>query len=67
MTDSFAHRASTWDEPSKIDMTTHFLTVMLDKIILQKNWKALEIGAGTGLVGIHVLPYVDTVVFEYTS
>ena len=67
MTDSFAHRASTWDEPSKIDMTTHFLTVMLDKIILQKNWKALEIGAGTGLVGLQVLPYVDTVVFEDTS
>jgi len=67
MTDNFAHRASTWDEPAKIDMTSHFLKVMLERIMPHKIWKALEIGAGTGLVGLQVLPYVDTVVFEDTS
>ena len=67
MTDNFAHRASNWDEPAKIDMTSHFLMAMLEKVNLQKSWKALEIGAGTGLVGLQVLPKVDTVVFEDTS
>lgn len=67
MTDNFAHRASTWDEPAKIDMSSQFLRAMLSKITPQKSWKALEIGAGTGLVGLQVLPSVDTVVFEDTS
>ena len=67
MTDNFAQRASTWDEPAKIEMTSRFVAAMLEKITPQKSWKALEIGAGTGLVGLQVLDYVDTVVFEDTS
>ncbi len=67
MTDNFAHRASSWDNPSKIDMTDKFLSAMFQKIIPQKNWKALEIGAGTGLVGFQVLPTIDCLVFEDTS
>ncbi|MEI8273088.1 MAG: class I SAM-dependent methyltransferase [Paludibacter sp.] len=67
MVDNFAHRASTWDNSSKIDMTDKFLLAMFEKITPQKNWKALEIGAGTGLVGFQVLPSIDCLVFEDTS
>lgn len=67
MTDNFAHRANDWDQPSKIEMTTIFADVLMREITLEKQWKALEIGAGTGLVGLQLLPKLSTVVFEDTS
>jgi len=67
MKDKFAHRAADWDQPSKIDMTDKFVAAMLKKIKPQNAWKALEVGAGTGLVGLQILPYVQHVVFEDTS
>jgi len=67
MTDIFANRAAEWDQPSKIEMTNIFVEAMLKKVNPQKHWKALEVGAGTGLVGLQVLPKVKTVVFEDTS
>ena len=67
MTDNFAHRAAEWDNPSKINMTTKFVSKLVEKIELQKNWRGLEIGAGTGLVGLQLLPYLQSVVFEDTS
>ena len=67
MTDNFAHRANDWDQPSKIEMTTVFVTALLREINLEKQWKALEIGAGTGLVGLQLLPKLSKVVFEDTS
>ncbi len=67
MKDNFANRAADWDQPSKIEMTNIFVTAMLKKVSPQKHWKALEIGAGTGLVGLQILSKVKTVVFEDTS
>lgn len=67
MTDNFAHRASDWDSPEKIKMTDTFVAAMLKKVQLQSSWKALEIGAGTGLVGLQVLPNINEIVFEDTS
>ena len=67
MTDNFANRAAEWDQPSKIEMTNIFVEAMLKKVNPQQHWKALEIGAGTGLVGLQILPKVNTVVFEDTS
>lgn len=67
MTDNFAHRANDWDQPSKIEMTTIFADALMREITLEKQWKALEIGAGTGLVGLQLLPKLSTVVFEDTS
>ncbi len=67
MTDNFAHRAAEWDNPSKIDMTTKFVSKLVDKIALEKKWRGLEIGTGTGLVGLQLLPYLQSVVFEDTS
>lgn len=65
--DVFAERAANWDNPSKIDMTDKFVAAVLDKVKPKKDWKALEIGAGTGLVGIQFLPLVNAVTFEDTS
>lgn len=67
MTDNFAHRASDWDSPEKIKMTDTFVEAMLKKVQPQSKWKALEIGAGTGLVGLQLLSKVSAVVFEDTS
>jgi len=40
---------------------------MLKHVSLQKSWRALEIGAGTGLVGMQVLSEIGSIVFEDTS
>ena len=65
--DNFASRAADWDNPSKIEMTDQFVSALLKEITPKSNWKALEIGAGTGLVGLQLLPKVQSVVFEDTS
>jgi Methylase involved in ubiquinone/menaquinone biosynthesis len=67
MIDNFASRAAEWDSPEKVRMTQLFVRELLRNVMLKSNWKALEIGAGTGLVGLQVLPKVDSVVFEDTS
>ena len=67
MTDNFAHRAAEWDSSSKIEMTEKFSSALRKKIAIQKNWKALEVGAGTGLVGLQILPEINSIVFEDTS
>ncbi|MDD4992291.1 MAG: class I SAM-dependent methyltransferase [Paludibacter sp.] len=67
MNDNFAHRAAEWDSPEKIKMTEIFVAEMLQQVELKKTWKALELGAGTGLVGMQVLSRLGSVVFEDTS
>ena len=67
MTDNFAHRAADWDNPSKVEMTKKFVAALTQTIELKKHWRALEIGAGTGLVGLQLLTYLNSVVFEDTS
>lgn len=65
--DNFAHRAAEWDNPQKEAMTRKFVAALTEKLQVKKEWKALEVGAGTGLVGLQLLPMVDMVVFEDTS
>ena len=67
MNDTFAAKAANWDSPDKINMTTKFLSEMLFHIHPQSSWRALEIGAGTGLVGLKVEPLVGKVVMVDTS
>ena len=67
MTDNFAHRAAEWDSSEKTRMTEIFVAEMLRHVSPQKEWKALEIGAGTGLVGMQILSKVGSMVFEDTS
>lgn len=65
--DTFQTRAAQWDTPDKIVMTQKFLSEMLFHITPKSDWKAFEVGAGTGLVGLHVAPLVDTLIVEDTS
>lgn len=67
MVDNFADRAADWDNPSKIEMTEKFVKEMLLHITIHPEWKGLEIGAGTGLVGLQIAPKLSAVVFEDTS
>lgn len=67
MTDNFAHRAAEWDSPSKVEMSNRFVAALIQNIELKRHWRALEVGAGTGLVGLQVLPFVGSVIFEDTS
>jgi len=67
MNDTFAAKAAEWDSPDKIIMTNKFVAELLAHINLQPTWKALEIGTGTGLVGLQIEPLVDSVVLEDTS
>ncbi len=67
MKDTFVEKAANWDSPDKIKMTKIFLSEMLFHINPQSSWKALEIGAGTGLVGLNVEPLVGKVVMVDTS
>jgi ubiquinone/menaquinone biosynthesis C-methylase UbiE len=67
LNDSFADRAAEWDSPEKIEMAKKFVTEMLLQISLDSHWKAIEIGAGTGLVGMQIAHMLQTVVYEDTS
>ena len=67
MTDTFAHKAAGWDQPGKIRMSDKFVAELLKLIDLQPHWKGLEIGAGTGLVGLQLLPHLKSCVFVDTS
>jgi len=67
MNDNFAGRAADWDSVEKIEMTELFVSALMESVQLNSKWKALEIGAGTGLVGLRIAPYVNSVVFEDTS
>ena len=67
MNDNFKAKAAQWDSPDKIKMTQKFLSEMLLHVNPQSDWKALEIGAGTGLVGLNVDPLVAKVVMVDTS
>ena len=67
MKDNFASKAQEWDSPWKVQMATTFVNELLKNIALNKEQKALEIGAGTGLVGLQILPHIKSIVFEDTS
>lgn len=67
MNDTFKAKAAQWDSPDKIAMSKKFLSEMLFQINPKLSWKAMEVGAGTGLVGLNVEPLVDKVVMVDTS
>lgn len=67
MTDHFADSASTWDSPRKIRMAETFIHALEQEITIQPCWKCMEVGAGTGLAGLLLLPKLKHVVFEDTS
>ena len=67
MVDSFESKATNWDSPDKINMTDKFVAELLCHVAPLSNWKALEIGTGTGLAGLQLEPLVGHLVLEDTS
>ena len=67
MQDTFTAKASGWDTPERTALTKKFVDELLKNVTPDAEWKALEIGAGTGLIGLQILPFVYKVVFEDTS
>lgn len=67
MNDNFVSKAAEWDSPQKIEMTKKFVSELMWNIHPLPTWKALEIGAGTGLVGLQIEPHVSNVVMVDTS
>lgn len=67
MNDSFATKATNWDSPDKLIMTNKFVDELLCHVTPQPSWKVLEIGTGTGLVGLQIEPLVSHLVLEDTS
>lgn len=67
MTDTFADRAADWDQPGKIEMAENFITELKRHIPVQPHWKGLEIGTGTGLAGLMLMPLLQSLVLEDTS
>lgn len=67
MNDTFVAKANEWDNPQRMVMAKKFVDELLKNVNPQSDWKALEVGAGTGLIGLQILPLVDKVVFEDTS
>lgn len=67
MIDYFAERAAEWDKPGKIKMSGNFVNALLSRVELQAHWRGLEVGAGTGLVGLQILPSIRSLVCVDTS
>jgi len=67
MIDTFVTKAADWDSPDKVKMTQKFVAELLLHIQPLPSWKALEIGTGTGLVGLQIEPLVGKIVLEDTS
>lgn len=65
--DAFVSKAADWDSPDKVAMTNKFVDELLTQIHPLSTWKALEIGTGTGLVGLQIEPLICTLVMEDTS
>jgi ubiquinone/menaquinone biosynthesis C-methylase UbiE len=65
--DNFADRAAVWDDPGKIEMATKFVNALLTQVEFKNEWKGLEIGAGTGLVGLQIFPKISSLLCVDTS
>lgn len=65
--DYFINRATNWDTPRRISMANHFVNALLEHVEPKSHWKGMEIGAGTGLVGLQLLQKVKSMVFVDTS
>jgi len=67
MKDAFVSKSVGWDSPDKINMTNKFVAELFSLVNPLPTWKTLEIGAGTGLVGLQIEPFVRKVVMEDVS
>ena len=62
MEDNFKAKAAEWDSPMKIAMTQKFVSELLNNIKIDKSLKVMELGCGTGLVGLQIADQVKAMV-----
>lgn len=67
MEDTFAHKALTWDNPRKISMTNKFVKEIEKLCSFSSSLKILEIGTGTGLVGLQLVSKASEMLLIDTS
>ncbi len=67
MEDKFSHKANDWDSAGKIAMTAKFVAEIKKLIALSTEMKVLEVGTGTGLVGLQIAPWVKSLLLIDTS
>ena len=59
----FDEAAKTWDEkPSRVENAQKVGSAILEFLPVSKRWRALEIGAGTGLLTFYLQPYLGEIV-----
>ncbi len=58
----FDELAVTWDEkPSRVENAKKIGQAIVENIPLDKSWKVLDFGAGTGLLTFYIQPYVGEI------
>lgn len=65
--DTFAEKAKNWDNPVKIAMTTAFVDAIEERNIPIEGQTVLEIGCGTGLVGLEFADRAERLIMVDTS
>ena len=64
---SFDARAATWDTPQRVDRASAASAAIRSAIRFPPGCRAIEIGAGTGLVGLALLDQLGELVLADTS
>jgi 2-polyprenyl-3-methyl-5-hydroxy-6-metoxy-1,4-benzoquinol methylase len=64
---TFDERASDWDTPEHIERSRAIAALILDTLEPAPTTRVLELGAGTGLLGLSLLPHVAEVVLTDAS
>lgn len=65
--DGFAHKAQTWDNPIKVSMAEQFVSAIHQSHMFPSHARIMDVGCGTGLVGLALLPAVDELLLVDTS
>jgi ubiquinone/menaquinone biosynthesis C-methylase UbiE len=64
---NFDERAPEWDNPERIERAQVLARLIVDAVRPAADARVLELGAGTGLLGLAILPHVGSVVLADAS
>lgn len=66
-TDAFAQKAGTWENPAKLLMSETFVERIKSLHVFSAETILMDVGCGTGLVGLSFVSQVDQLLFVDTS
>jgi ubiquinone/menaquinone biosynthesis C-methylase UbiE len=64
---TFDERAATWDTPERVERAAQVAVAIRAAVSIPKDARAIEVGAGTGLLGLNLLDALDELVLADTS